>query len=236
MHQHIFYGKDDSFVLRDWGGYLCFLGDENSVGSKAFGVTAIVRMDQLIHDPHVHDDSDEMFYVLSGQGKQLLRNADGTDTVYDILPGDTVFLTKNRWHGTSNFSADEQLDMLLINYFYEGQSDPEIQGVVKAGTVPAEITDYGSRSAVITEQNCGTKSVKGYVVTLMPGKALEGKVSGCEEFYFNTSDEVLIRINGEENVQKLPNRGQVFFFKGETYEFQNITDEPVTLFHLCANN
>lgn len=233
MRQHIFTSNDESFVLRDWGGYLCFLGDENSVGSKAFGVTAIVRMDQLIHDPHVHDDSDEMFYVLSGQGRQLLRNEDGTDTVFDICPGDVVFLTKNRWHGTSNFSADEQLDMLLINYFYDGQSDPHIVGVVPAGSVPAEETPYGSKVAVITQKNCGTGTVRGNVLKILPGKKLEGVVGGCEEFFFAVNAGAVVCINGEAE-QFLPARTQVFLFKGETYAFENTSLESVTVFQLCA--
>ena len=92
--QYLFSQAEDRFQLRDWGGYLCFLATADSADARKFGVTAIVRMDQLIHDPHVHDDSDEIFYVLRGHGKQLLRNPDGTDTVYDIAPGDTVYLTK----------------------------------------------------------------------------------------------------------------------------------------------
>ena len=159
--QYLFSQAEDRFQLRDWGGYLCFLATADSAAARKFGVTAIVRMDKLIHDPHVHDDSDEIFYVLRGHGKQLLRNPDGTDTVYDIAPGDTVYLTKNRWHGTSNFSDSEQLDMLLINYFYDGQSDPDIRGVVPAGSVPCEQTAFGSRERVLTPERCGTEHVRG---------------------------------------------------------------------------
>ena len=75
--QYLFSQAEDRFQLREWGGYLCFLATADSAAARKFGVTAIVRMDQLIHDPHVHDDSDEIFYVLRGHGKQLLRNPDG---------------------------------------------------------------------------------------------------------------------------------------------------------------
>ena len=168
--QYLFSQAEDRFQLREWGGYLCFLATADSAAARKFGVTAIVRMDQLIHDPHVHDDSDEIFYVLRGHGKQLLRNPDGTDTVYDIAPGDTVYLTKNRWHGTSNFSDSEQLDMLLINYFYDGQSNPAIRGVVPADSVPCEQAVFGSREWVLTPERCGTENVRGEVLTILPGK------------------------------------------------------------------
>ena len=152
--QYLFSQAEDRFQLREWGGYLCFLATADSAAARKFGVTAIVRMDQLIHDPHVHDDSDEIFYVLRGHGKQLLRNPDGTDTVYDIAPGDTVYLTKNRWHGTSNFSDSEQLDMLLINYFYDGQSNPAIRGVVPADSIPASGC---SRRSAAARRTCAAR-------------------------------------------------------------------------------
>ena len=60
--QYLFSQAEDRFQLRDWGGYLCFLATADSADARKFGVTAIVRMDQLIHDPHVHDDSDEIEY------------------------------------------------------------------------------------------------------------------------------------------------------------------------------
>lgn len=232
MKQHIFCTKDENFVLRDWGGYLCFLGTEDSVASKAFGVTAIVRMDRLIHDPHVHDDSDEIFYVLSGQGRQLLRSADGQDQVYDICPGDTVYLTKNRWHGTSNFSSEEQLDMLLINYFYQGQSNPNITGVIPAGSVAPITTPYGSCAAVITDKTCGVAGIVGEVLTLLPGRTLEGTVDGDEAFVFSVSSDLLIRINGSSQVESLPRRAQAFFFQGESYRIENPTSQPAQLFRL----
>ena len=49
--QYLFSQAEDRFQLRDWGGYLCFLATADSADARKFGVTAIVRMDQLIHDP-----------------------------------------------------------------------------------------------------------------------------------------------------------------------------------------
>jgi len=232
MRQHIFPSRDEDFVLRDWGGYLCFLGTEASTGSRAFGVTAVVRMDRLIHDPHIHDDSDEIFYVLSGQGRQLLRNADGTDSVYDIKPGDTVYLTKNRWHGTSNFSAGERLDMLLVNYFYDGQSDPAIRGVIPDGSaVPVE-TCYGSRATVIDRETCGVAGLTGEVLTLRPGAALEGAVDGGEAFYFSVSQALRLYTGGRAEAQTLPRRAQAFFRRGERFRIENPSPEPARVFCL----
>lgn len=232
MKQHIFCSSDEGFVLRDWGGYLCFLGTEQTVESKAFRVTAIVRMGHLIHDPHVHDDSDEMFYVLSGQGRQLLRGADGQDQVYDIRPGDAVYLTKNRWHGTSNFSSEEQLDMLLINYYYDGQSDPNIKGVIPAGSVAPAETPYGSCAAVITSETCGVSGIVGEVLTLLPGKVLEGTVDGDEAFVFSVSQDLQIHINGSSQAEALPRRAQAFFSHGESYRIENTASQPAQLFRL----
>ena len=232
MRQHIFCTEDEKFVLRDWGGYLCFLGTDATVGSKSFGVTAVVRMEQLIHDPHVHGDSDEIFYVLSGQGRQLLRCADGRDVSYDIGPGDTVYLTKNRWHGTSNFSAEKKLDMLLINYYYNGQSDPRIMGVVPAGSVVPTETAYGTSAMVISEETCGVGGIAGEVLTLLPGNCLKSTVKGDEAFLFSISHDLYIRINDAPQAEPLPRHAQAFFFRGEHYCIENRTSEPAQLFYL----
>lgn len=233
MKQHIFQMKEEDFQLRDWGGYLCFLGDEKSVGSQYFKVTAVVRMDKLIHEPHVHDDSDEIFYVLRGQGKQLLRNEDGSDTVYDIKPGDTVFLTKNRWHGTSNYEHTRQLDMLLINYFYDGQSDKKIEGVVLRGSVIPVKTDYGRYEPVITPKLCGTQTVCGEVLTILPGRRLKQSVEAKEELVYNITDSVMLEIENEGEVV-FSKDSEAFFFKGENYCLRNRNSEPVRLFRLRA--
>ena len=230
--QYLFSQAEDRFQLRDWGGYLCFLATADSADARKFGVTAIVRMDQLIHDPHIHDDSDEIFYVLRWHGKQLLRNPDGTDTVYDIAPGDTVYLTKNRWHGTSNFSDSEQLDMLLINYFYDGQSSPAIRGVVPAGSVPCEQTAFGSRERVLTPARCGTEDVRGEVLTILPGKTLAGRTEASEMFFFVVSGEAVSAVPEA----RLAAGTQLFLFRGDEYQIENRGEQPVRLFCLSADD
>lgn len=230
--QYLFSQAEDRFQLRDWGGYLCFLATADSAAARKFGVTAIVRMDQLIHDPHVHDDSDEIFYVLRGHGKQLLRNPDGTDTVYDIAPGDTVYLTKNRWHGTSNFSDSEQLDMLLINYFYDGQSNPAIRGVVPADSVPCEQAVFGSREWVLTPERCGTENVRGEVLTILPGNTLAGKAEAAEMFFFVVSGEAVSAVPEA----RLAAGTQLFLFRGDEYRIENRGEQAVRLFCLSADD
>ena len=230
--QYLFSQSEKLFQRRDWGGYLCFLATADSVGTQSFGITAVVRMNKLIHSPHVHDDSDEIFYVLRGHGKQLLRNEDGTDSIYDINPGDTVYLTKNRWHGTSNFSDTEQLDMLLVNYFYNGQSDANICGVIPAGSVACVQTDFGYREQILTSESCGTDAVHGEVLTLLPGKVLAGIADAAEGFFFVISGEAI----SIAPAQQLTEGTQLFLFQNDKYHIENRSDRPVRLLYLCAGN
>lgn len=50
------------------------------------------------HDRHKHDTAEEVLYVLSGTGSQML--ADGEP--FDVHPGDVIYVPQGTWHSTAN--------------------------------------------------------------------------------------------------------------------------------------
>ena len=229
---NVLYTKDDSFELRPWGGRMCFLGTEDSVKSKLFGVTAVLRMGQkLTHSIHTHDDCDEVIFVLGGEGRQLFQE-NGEEIVYDLRPGDLLYIAKNRVHRTDNVSLTDDLELFIVNYFCEGQSDAGVKGYIAAGESPARETAFGKSSAIVTEETCGNKTCTIELITLEPGKKIENSVACSEEFIFCLAGEAVIS-DGHE-VVSLSKHAQAFFFKGETYSINNTTNEPVQLLCACA--
>ena len=230
----IFYTRDDAFELRPWGGRMCFLGTEASVGSKYLAVTAVLRMGQkLTHSTHMHDDCDEIIFVLKGMGRQLFQGNDGSETVYDLHPGDLLYIGKNRIHRTDNISETDALELFIVNYFYNGPAaDPSVKGIVPAGSVKDDQQPWGQSAEVIVPATSGTDACTGELVTVQPGRTLQRTVSAAEEFAFCISGTVQVSPGGEECT--LPEYGQAFSFRGEDYCFENRTQQPVKLFFMRA--
>lgn len=231
---NILYTKDESFELRPWGGRMCFLGTEDSVGSKLLGVTAVLRMGQkLTHSTHVHDDGDEIILVLKGSGRQLFLGEDGSEITYDLHPGDLLYIGKNRTHRTDNLSETDDLELFIANYFYSGPAaDPNVKGLIPAGSVAEEQTPWGQCAKIIVPETSGIDTCTGELVTLQPGKALERTVTAAEEFAFCVCGTSQVCAGGETCT--LPAYGQAFFFQGESYRFENQSEQPVKLFFMRA--
>ena len=56
---------------------------------------------------HIHDQGDELFYVVSGRGTATL--GDKTEV---IEPGDVIFVPKSAVHGIENLDNDEPLTVV----------------------------------------------------------------------------------------------------------------------------
>lgn len=122
--------------------------------------------------------------------------------------------------------------MLLINYFYDGQSNPAIRGVVPADSVPCEQAVFGSREWVLTPERCGTENVRGEVLTILPGKTLAGKAEAAEMFFFVISGEAVSAVPEA----RLAAGTQLFLFRGDEYRIENRGEQAVRLFCLSADD
>ena len=79
------------------------------------GDTATVSMMHVIllpgkgHERHNHPDSDEILYILSGRGEQMVDDSD----TFDVGAGQAVFIPKAAFHSTVN-TGWEPLVLLAI--------------------------------------------------------------------------------------------------------------------------
>jgi oxalate decarboxylase/phosphoglucose isomerase-like protein (cupin superfamily) len=92
----------------DWGLIKPLVATENTDG-PAMSLMHVVLLPGEGHERHNHPDSDEILYILSGRGEQMVDDAD----TFPVGPGQAVFIPKAAFHSTVN-TGWEPLVLLAI--------------------------------------------------------------------------------------------------------------------------
>jgi oxalate decarboxylase/phosphoglucose isomerase-like protein (cupin superfamily) len=238
-YPHVVCTREENFELRPWGGYMCFLATPELVNSKKLAVGAVLRMKSgLCHDAHLHDDCDEILFVLEGTGRQSFWDEDGAEISYDIHPGDVIYIAKNRKHLTDNISADKELRLFIVNYCVQGQSDPHVKGLIPASASLSQETDYGSFTNVIRKETCGNQSITGNFLTVEPKASFAAAPVSNEELFFilDGSGEIVYGEGEKERREAICKETLGFFHKGEVCSIINTSDVPLRLLHLYTRS
>ena len=92
----------------EWGAIKWFVTPEQTAGSKlTFG--EVVLLPGKGHDRHNHPTSEEILYVLSGEGEQMLDDGEP----FPVKPGDTIYVPTAVYHATRN-TGWEPLRLLAL--------------------------------------------------------------------------------------------------------------------------
>ena len=130
-----FIGPDDvESQMFDWG-VLKWLSTPEVTGGERFSAGVVKLEPGKGHERHTHPDSDEILYVLRGEGEQEVA-----DKTREITAGELVFIPEGVEHGTVNTGWEPLL--LLAVYAPPGPEDvlrelPECE-TVPAGELPTE--------------------------------------------------------------------------------------------------
>jgi oxalate decarboxylase/phosphoglucose isomerase-like protein (cupin superfamily) len=81
----------------DWGVIKPLVAADNT-DAPAVSLMHVVLLPGQGHERHNHPDSDEILYVLSGRGEQMVDDAQ----TFHVGPGHTVFVPKGAFHSTVN--------------------------------------------------------------------------------------------------------------------------------------
>lgn len=94
----------------DWGVIKWFVTPAATAGA---GVTfgEVVLLPGKGHDRHNHPDAEEILYVLSGEGEQML--ADGAP--FPVRAGDTIYVPTAVFHSTTNTDWEPLRLLALYN-------------------------------------------------------------------------------------------------------------------------
>jgi oxalate decarboxylase/phosphoglucose isomerase-like protein (cupin superfamily) len=95
------YPRDVSAFGFDWGKLALTVGPEVN-GAKTFSGGVVDLPPGQGHTRHNHPGSEEIIFVISGDGEQMVERPDGTPETQKVGAGCTVFIPESRFHSTLN--------------------------------------------------------------------------------------------------------------------------------------
>lgn len=219
---------DDGYVIRPWGGKMCFAGKDKTGAERIVDSAALLMATGLRHSVHSHEDVDELLYVLEGNGVHKFFDDAGNEVAHDIHPGDFMYIAKNRVHHTNNFDSNQSLKLLVCNYKPEKQPRLDVKGIVRENEGKKETTEFGYVTEKITEDICGTDEFFGELLTINAGATYVSAAVADEELIFVMDGELELVENGES--PKLNAETFAFFKAPEQYSLKNNGSKPVKVF------
>jgi oxalate decarboxylase/phosphoglucose isomerase-like protein (cupin superfamily) len=85
----------------DWGRLALTVGPEVN-GTKTFSGGVVDLPAGQGHARHNHPGAEEIIFVISGNGEQMVEDEAGNPIVRKVGPGTTVFIPESRFHSTLN--------------------------------------------------------------------------------------------------------------------------------------
>ena len=105
----------------EWGAIKWFVAPGHTPGAgMTFG--EVVLLPGMGHDRHNHPESEEILYVLSGEGQQTL--ADGPP--FPVRAGDTIYVPTAVFHSTKNTGWGP---MRLLAIYNPGGPEEALKGL-----------------------------------------------------------------------------------------------------------
>lgn len=122
----------------EWGQIKWFVKpDANEDTNLTFG--EVILMPGKGHDRHNHPESEEILYVLSGRGEQMLDD----NEPFSIAPGDTIHVPTAVFHSTLN-TGWEPLRLLAL--YNPGGAEKALEGLPDFEELPPDQKPDWSRT------------------------------------------------------------------------------------------
>jgi len=95
------YPKDVEAFGFDWGRLALTVAPEVNDARRFSGGVVDLPSGQG-HARHNHPGAEEIIFVISGEGEQMVEDAEGNPVTRKVGPGCTVFVPESRFHSTLN--------------------------------------------------------------------------------------------------------------------------------------
>lgn len=99
--KYFLYPKDVDKFGFDWGQLSLTVAPEVN-GAKTFSGGVVDLPSGQGHARHNHPGSEEIIFVISGEGEQMVEDEQGNPIVKQVGPGCTIFVPDSRFHSTLN--------------------------------------------------------------------------------------------------------------------------------------
>ena len=113
----------------DWGVIKPLVAADNT-DDPAVSLMHVVLLPGQGHERHNHPDSDEILYILSGRGEQMVDDGEP----FPVRPGHAVFIPKGAFHSTVN-TGWEPLSLLAI--YAPAGAEQALKGLPDYREIPA---------------------------------------------------------------------------------------------------
>lgn len=85
----------------DWGQLALTVAPEVN-GAQKLSAGVVDLPSGQGHSRHNHPGAEEIIFVISGHGQQMVEDPDGVPVTHDVGPGCTIFVPESRFHATLN--------------------------------------------------------------------------------------------------------------------------------------
>jgi oxalate decarboxylase/phosphoglucose isomerase-like protein (cupin superfamily) len=99
--KYFLYPKDVDKFGFDWGQLSLTVAPEVN-GAKTFSGGVVDLPSGQGHARHNHPGSEEIIFVISGEGEQMVEDEQGNPIVKKVGAGCTIFVPDSRFHSTLN--------------------------------------------------------------------------------------------------------------------------------------
>lgn len=106
------YPKDVSAFGFDWGRLSLTVAPEVN-GAERFSGGVVDVKPGMGHERHNHPGAEEIIFVISGHGEQMVEDENGNPVTRQVGPGCTVYVPESRYHSTLN-TGDGPMQLFVV--------------------------------------------------------------------------------------------------------------------------
>jgi oxalate decarboxylase/phosphoglucose isomerase-like protein (cupin superfamily) len=108
----VVYPKDVESFGFDWGRLALTVAPEVN-GAQRFSGGVVDLPSGKGHSRHNHPGAEEIIFVISGNGEQMVEDEAGNPVVMQVGPGCTTYIPESRFHSTLN-TGDEPMQLFVV--------------------------------------------------------------------------------------------------------------------------
>ena len=142
-------------IVTDWTTAKVMCGPGVN-GSEEMGAVSLFFEPGHGHSRHIHNDADQIIYVISGQGEHIAELADGTSVIEKVSAGSLIYIPKGSYHSTFNTGWEPMRVLAVFSPPGPVQALRDVGDSGGVGTAEMRIVPAGEIATRTPTSNQGT--------------------------------------------------------------------------------